>query len=71
MGGIRKTQKIVFYEEDGNVDTRYLKIPKVINTDIGFQLQFGFDYPPSPPERFKPHREEVYIKGISISESIG
>ena len=45
MGGIRKTQKIVFYEEEGNVDTRYLKIPKVINSDISFQLMFGFHYP--------------------------
>ena len=42
----------------------------LINTDIGFQLQFGFDYPPSPPEKFKPYMEDVHISGVSISESI-
>ena len=70
MGGVRKTQKIVFYEEEGNVETRYLKIPKIINTDISFQLQFGFDYPPSPPEKFKPYMDDVHINGVSISESV-
>ena len=36
-------QKIVFYDESGNLESKKKVLPKIINTDISFQLQFGMN----------------------------
>tara|TARA_A100001515_G_scaffold102120_1_gene82845 strand:- start:150 stop:344 length:195 start_codon:yes stop_codon:yes gene_type:complete len=40
-------QKIIFYKEIDGELIKKIKIPKTINTDILFELQFGF----SPPKK--------------------
>lgn len=39
-------------------------IPKIINSDIGFQLMFGFDTPQ------RPSKSEAVIKEITINRKI-
>ena len=41
-------QKIVFYDESGNLESKKIILPKIINTDISFQLQFGMNCPKDP-----------------------
>ena len=40
-------QKVIFYREIGDELVKEMRIPKIINTDIAFELQFGF----SPPKK--------------------
>ena len=60
----RKTQKIVFYDVPGDIDTKRIVLPKIINTDISFQLMFGLDQPHKIGERYKPFKEEVYLSDL-------
>lgn len=62
-----KRQKVVFYKDKRKVETRYLKIPKVINTDIGFELQFGFD-PPNKSADMYPCKSELDTTGMNIKK---
>tara|TARA_Y100000004_G_C8753589_1_gene343488 strand:- start:91 stop:285 length:195 start_codon:yes stop_codon:yes gene_type:complete len=41
-------QKIVFYNESGDLESKKIILPKIINTDISFQLQFGMNCPKDP-----------------------
>tara|TARA_R100000988_G_C3973646_1_gene152845 strand:+ start:199 stop:393 length:195 start_codon:yes stop_codon:yes gene_type:complete len=41
-------QKIIFYDKSGNLDSKKIILPKIINTDISFQLQFGMNCPKDP-----------------------
>lgn len=38
-------QKIIFYEDEDDIATKKIVIPKVINTDISFELMFGIEAP--------------------------
>lgn len=38
-------QQVIFYEKKGDLTTKKIVVPKIINTDISFQLQFGFTMP--------------------------
>lgn len=38
-------QKIVYYNKSGDLESKKIILPKIINTDISFQLQFGISHP--------------------------
>tara|TARA_R110001599_G_scaffold273793_5_gene475011 strand:+ start:250 stop:444 length:195 start_codon:yes stop_codon:yes gene_type:complete len=38
-------QKIIYRKIVDGIDTTEIILPKIINTDIGFELQFGFSAP--------------------------
>jgi len=43
-----EVQRIVFYNKSGDLDSKKIILPKIINTDISFQLQFGMNCPKDP-----------------------
>jgi|TARA_R110000796_G_scaffold72775_5_gene164175 hypothetical protein len=38
-------QKVISYNRSGDLDSKKIVLPKIINTDIGFQIQFGMNPP--------------------------
>ena len=38
-------QEVIFYEVEDDIDTKEVRIPKIINTDISFELMFGIKLP--------------------------
>ena len=42
-------QKVISYNRSGDLDSKKIVLPKIINTDIGFQIQFGMN----PPQELK------------------
>ena len=38
-------QKVIFYEVEDDIDTKEVRVPKIINTDISFELMFGIECP--------------------------
>ena len=43
-----EVQRIVFYNKSGDLESKKIILPKIINTDISFQLQFGMNCPKDP-----------------------
>ena len=43
-----EVQRIVFYNKSGDLESKKIILPKIINTDISFQLQFGMNCPKVP-----------------------
>tara|TARA_A100000172_G_scaffold67607_1_gene47316 strand:+ start:3775 stop:3969 length:195 start_codon:yes stop_codon:yes gene_type:complete len=41
-------QRIIFYDKSGDLDSKKIVLPKIINTDVSFQLQFGMQCPKDP-----------------------
>lgn len=38
-------QEVVFYKVEDDIDTKEIRIPKIINTDVSFELMFGIKTP--------------------------
>lgn len=62
--GNRKTQKCIFYDTPGDIETKRIVVPKIINTDIGFQLMFGMEPPSRMPQKYQQFKKEVYMDEI-------
>jgi len=62
--GNKKVQKIVFYETIGDIDTKKIIVPKIINTDIHFQLMFGMEPPGRITQKYQQFKKEVYMDEI-------
>jgi hypothetical protein len=61
-------QKVIFYDEEDNIETKRLVIPKVINTDISFELMFGVEPPNYKWGVRQPGKEKIeYIKHLRIN----
>jgi|14BtaG_2_1085337.scaffolds.fasta_scaffold12745_6 hypothetical protein len=65
--GNRKTQKIIFYDTRGDVETKRIVVPKIINTDIGFQLMFGMEPPGRITQKYQQFKKEVYMDEIKTN----
>lgn len=61
-------QKVVFYNED--YTSKKMVIPKIINTDIGFELQFGFTAPKIKSKLQIHGKEYATPSGLGGSETI-
>ena len=63
-----KPQKIVFYncenKQDESFENMEFKIPGIVNSDIAFQLIFGFEYDVKEEKRLmnKHHRNSLKIE---------
>jgi len=60
----RKTQKIVHHEMIDGEEVKKIIVPKIINTDVHFQLVFGMDNPGRITHRFQQFKREVYMDEI-------
>lgn len=60
--GVEKQQVIFWVEKNGELG-KEIRIPKVINTDISFELMFGFSMPKqNKPNIYSPKEYEVKLK---------
>lgn len=63
----RKTQKCIFYDTPGVMETKRIVIPKIINTDVGFQLMFGMEPPGRIIQTYQQFKKEVYMDEIKTN----
>jgi hypothetical protein len=60
--GVEKQQLIFWVEKNGELE-KEIRIPKIINTDISFEMMFGFSMPKqNKPNIYSPQEYEVKLK---------
>ncbi len=60
--GVEKQQVIFWVEKNGELE-KEIRIPKIINTDISFEMMFGFSMPKqNKPNKYSPQEYEVKLK---------
>lgn len=57
-------QEIIFYEVEDDIDTKQIKIPDVIKTDINFELMFGIRCPRHNWSKENKKREKIEFLNI-------